>query len=147
VITRWRVFYGEHPMHLVAVLGALALAGYAALGVAGNPLWPRMLLWFAAAIVAHDLIGFPLYTAADRLLTAVRPGPGVNYLRVPLLGSGLTFLLFFPGIVRQGEESTVSATGLDQSPYLARWLLLCGALFVTSAVIYLARLIGVKLRG
>lgn len=137
VLARWRSFYGGHPMHLVGLLGALALAGYAALSVASSPSWLRMLTWFGAAILAHDLVAFPLYAATDRLLTLARPGPSVNYLRVPLLGVGLTFLLFFPGIIKQGTASTMAATGLDQSPYLTRWLLLCAAMFATSALVYL----------
>jgi hypothetical protein len=98
-----------------------------------------MLIWFGAAIVAHDLVVFPLYAAADRLLNRVRPGPGVNYLRVPLLGVALTFLLFFPGIIRQGAGAYRAATGLTQEPFLARWLLLCAAMFAGSLLVYAVR--------
>lgn len=139
MITRWKAFYGDHPLHLLAVLACLALAGYAALGVLANPVWPRMLIWFGAAIVAHDLVVFPLYAAADRVLNRVRPGPGVNYLRVPLLGVALTFLLFFPGIIRQGAGAYRAATGLTQEPFLARWLLLCAAMFAGSLLVYAVR--------
>jgi hypothetical protein len=139
VITRWKAFYGDHPLHLLAVLACLALAGYAALGVLANPVWLRMLIWFGAAIVAHDLVVFPLYAAADRVLNRVRPGPGVNYLRVPLLGVALTFLLFFPGIIRQGAGAYRAATGLTQEPFLARWLLLCAAMFAGSLLVYAVR--------
>ena len=94
-----------------------------------------MLVWFAAAIIAHDLLLYPAYAGIDRVLTRFR---AVNYLRVPLLASGLTFLLFLPGIVRQGTEAHVAATGLDQQPYLVRWLLLCAAFFAASGLAYLA---------
>ena len=83
-----------------------------------------MLVWFAAAAVVHDLVVFPLYAGADRVLTAVLPGPKVNYVRVPALGAGLALLMFWPGIVRQGEVTHLAATGLDQAPYLGRWLAL-----------------------
>jgi len=146
VILRWKAFYGAHPLHLLVLLGCLALAGYAALGVLVDSAWPRILLWFLAAIVAHDLVVFPLYAAADRALTRVRPGPGVNYLRVPLLGVALTFLLFFPGIVRQGAISYQVATGLTQQPFLARWLLLCAAMFGASLLVYLVRTGTARLR-
>jgi hypothetical protein len=146
VILRWKAFYGAHPLHLLVLLSCLALAGYAALGVLVDPAWPRILFWFLAAVVAHDLVVFPLYAAADRALTRVRPGPGINYLRVPLLGVGLTFLLFFPGIVRQGAISYQVATGLTQQPYLARWLLLCAAMFGVSLLVYLARTGTARLR-
>ena len=147
VISRWRSFYGEHPAHLLAVLACLALAGYAALGVLMNPVWPRMLLWFAAAIVAHDLVLFPLYAVADRLLTAARPGPAVNYLRLPLIGVGVSFALFFPGIIRQGAVTYHAATGLTQEPFLARWLLLCAALFGASLLVYALRSVVRRLRA
>jgi hypothetical protein len=146
VILRWKAFYGAHPLHLLVLLSCLALAGYAALGVLVDPAWPTILFWFLAAVVAHDLVVFPLYAAADRALTRVRPGPGINYLRVPLLGVGLTFLLFFPGIVRQGAISYQVATGLTQQPYLARWLLLCAAMFGVSLLVYLARTGTARLR-
>jgi hypothetical protein len=146
VILRWKAFYGAHPVHLLVLLCCLALAGYAALGVLVDPAWPRILFWFLAAIVAHDLVVFPLCAAIDRALTRARPGPAINYLRVPLLGVGLTFLLFFPGIVRQGAISYQVATGLTQQPFLARWLLLCAALFAASLLVYLIRAGTARLR-
>ena len=85
---------------------------------------------------------FPLYAAADRVLTArlLRAAvPIVNHVRVPALGAGLTLLMFLPGIVRQGEVTHLAATGLDQQPYLGRWLVLCAVLFGGSAVVFGAR--------
>jgi hypothetical protein len=121
-----RRLYGAHPMHLVAVLGCLALAG--------DPGWMMMAIWFAAALLVHDLMLFPGYAAADRLLVGALGRRGVNYVRVPLMGSALTFVLFFPGIVRQGAQTYEAATGLTQEPYLARWLLLCAGMFAVSAL-------------
>jgi hypothetical protein len=95
-----------------------------------------MLIWFAGAIVAHDLVLFPVYAAADRLLVRCA---AVNYIRVPVLGAGLTFLLFLPGIIEQGMESFRAATGLDQQPYLARWLALSAVFFALSGLVYLVR--------
>jgi len=87
----------------------------------------------------HDLVLFPLYAGADRVLGTLLPGPQVNYLRVPALGAGLTFLMFWPGIVRQGEVTHLAATGLDQAPYLGRWLALSAVLFAASGLVYGAR--------
>jgi hypothetical protein len=99
-----------------------------------------MVVWFAAAIIGHDLVLFPLYAAVDRLLVRIGSAArAVNYLRVPLAGAGLTFLLFLPGIIRQGRPTFQAATGLDQQPYLARWLLLCAVLFAGSIGVYLVR--------
>jgi len=65
--------------------------------------------------------------------------PTVNYYRVPMLGAGLTFLMFLPGIIRQGEPVVVGQTGLDQGPFLGRWLLLAAAMAGASALVYAVR--------
>ena len=110
-----------------------------------------MLIWFGAAVVAHDLVLFPLYALADRSVTTLlRPRrrmpdrgvprvPPLNYVRVPALGSGLMLLLFLPGIIEQGRSSYAAATGQTQQPYLGRWLLLTAALFAVSAASYAAK--------
>ena len=73
--------------------------------------------------------------AVLRRLPRVRPTT-VNYIRVPALGAALTFLMFLPGIIRQGEPVVVGQTGLDQSPFLGRWLLLVAAMAAVSALVY-----------
>lgn len=107
-----------------------------------------MLLWFAGCVIAHDLLLYPLYALADRGFARLS---AVNYLRIPLLGAGLTFLLFFPGIVRDGAAAYEAATGLTQQPFLGRWLLLVAAMFAVSALTYATRSAlarrGVKHRG
>lgn len=134
--------YGAHPLHLLAMLGCFALAGYAALHATTDMRWPRMLLWFCAAVIAHDLVLFPLYALLDRAVGRLprRAGvPLVNHVRLPALGSGLLFLLFFPGIIQQGSAAYGAATGMTQEPYLARWLGLCAGMITLSAVIYAGR--------
>jgi hypothetical protein len=79
---------------------------------------------------------FPLYAAADRLVTLLPRVRLVNYVRVPALGAGLTFLLFLPGIIRQGARTYFNATGQTQEPFLGRWLLLTAAMFAVSALCY-----------
>jgi hypothetical protein len=108
--------------------------------------WQSILVWFAAAVILHDLVLFPLYALADRILvrgTRIRrlPVPVVNHLRVPALGSGLTLLLFLPGIVKQGGPTLMAAAGQTQEMFLGRWLLLTAAMFGISAVVYAVRLI------
>lgn len=136
MLRRWQSHYGANPMHLLAVTACIALAAYAALHAADSSQWPRMLLWFAGSVIAHDLLLYPLYALADRGFARL---PAVNYLRIPLLGAGLTFLLFFPGIVRDGAAAYEAATGLTQQPFLGRWLLLVAAMFAVSAVAYATR--------
>jgi hypothetical protein len=139
---RFETLYGAGPGHLAVLLLSIAVAGYAASIVAGDPLWPWMAVWFVAAVVVHDGVLSPLAAAADTALQAVlrrlphaRPTT-VNYVRVPALGAALTFLMFLPGIIRQGEPVVRGQTGLDQGPFLGRWLLLVAAMAATSALIY-----------
>jgi hypothetical protein len=153
--------YGSDPLHLLATIAAWALAGYAVLKLGPHALWNRTVwwqsigVWFIGAVVAHDLILFPLYALADRSVagalavmgkrwartTSRKPSvPSLNYVRVPTLASGLSLLLFFPGIIQQGHSSYVAATGQSQQPFLGRWLLLVAALYGASALAYAVRL-------
>ena len=135
--------YGAHPMHLLSLLACFALAGYAMLQASRDPLSWRMAIWFLGALVLHDLVLFPLYALVDRSLSAALPRRrrlpskgGVNYVRVPTLISGLLLLVFWPVIFRHSEGAYGAASGLDQSPYLGRWLLITGVLFGASALLY-----------
>src|SRR5262249_48156499 len=111
--------------------------------------WQSIAVWFAAAVVAHDLLFFPIYALADRLLFA-RAGRGPaggrpkilarNHIRVAALGAGLTLRIVLPGIIEQGGPVYRAATGQTQQPFLGRWLLLTAAMFAASAACYIARL-------
>ena len=158
LFTRFTAFYGSNPLHLLGTIAAWALAGYVVTLLGPHALWntkvwwQSIAVWFLAAIVAHDLVLFPLYALADRsatsALAAVRgrtkgPPPRVsplNYVRLPTLAAGLSLLLFFPGIIQQGQSSYVAATGQNQQPFFGRWLLIVGALYGLSALAYAARL-------
>lgn len=148
---RFRAVYGSHPLHLLTLMAGFALFGYVVATLTPAALWntrtwwQSILVWFAAAIVAHDLVLYPLYALADRILLRSsripRPRvPLVNYLRVPALGSALTLLLFLPGIIKQGAPIVLAATGQTQEPFLGRWLLMTAAMFGISAILYAARL-------
>ena len=146
-MTRFRRAYGGSPLELLALLGCFALAGYAALQVTRGPLPVRTAVWFVGAVLAHELVLFPLYALADRSLLALfrrggrggAPGNAVNYLRLPALLSGLLLLVFAPVILRRSEVAYQAASGLDQSPYLGRWLAISAGLFLGSAVLYAVR--------
>ncbi len=118
--------------------------------------WQSIAVWFAAAVVVHDLLFFPLYALADRALSArlgQRPARGHpkalvrNHIRIPALGAGLTLLIFLPGIIEQGGPTYQAATGQTQQPFLGRWLLLTAVMFAASAICYAARLIGARRRA
>ncbi len=146
--------YGSRPLHLLTMIAGFALLGYVVATVKPVTLWnpdvwwQSILVWFGAAVVAHDLVLFPVYACLDRLLSRSRTSspararprlPVLNYLRVPTLGAGLTLLVFLPGIIEQGATTYRAATGQTQDPFLGRWLLLTGAMFALSAGIYAAR--------
>jgi hypothetical protein len=145
--------YGSYPLHLLTMAAGFALLGYIVVTIKPITLWnphiwwQSIAIWFAGAVIAHDLVLFPIYALADRILWA-RSGrrrggqlrvPVRNYLRIPALGSGLTLLVFLPGIIGQGASTYLAATGQTQQPFLGRWLLLTAAMFSTSAIVYLVR--------
>jgi Flp pilus assembly protein protease CpaA len=143
-------FYGAGAAHLASVVVCLAVVGGAVAIVADDPAWPMMLVWFLAAVVLHDFVLFPLYAAGDRLLTPARARSGrrrrwrvpvVNHVRVPVLGAGLTFLLFLPGILGRGDATLHAVSGLDTAPVAGRWLLLVAAMAGTSALVYVVRVL------
>ncbi|MDT5148599.1 MAG: hypothetical protein QOI01_332 [Mycobacterium sp.] len=153
--------YGENLLHLIVLVGALALVAYtiSVLGVQNlfNPKvwWQSIAVWFAVAVIGHDLILFPLYALAERLLPRGRRDaksanphrvPVTNYVRMPTLATGLTFALFLPGIIQQGAFTYHAATGLTQEPFLARWLLLVAAFYLASAVCYVVKSVMTRTR-
>lgn len=149
----FRQIYGSHPLHLLTVTAGFALFAYAVVAVKPaslwntNVWWQSIAVWFAAAIIAHDLVLFPIYALADRLLVGAKADrlptlrvPVLNYIRVPALGAGLTLLVFLPGIIEQGGPTYLAATGQTQDGFLGRWLLLTAVIFGVSAVVYAIRL-------
>lgn len=162
-MARWRSLYGAHPAHLVVLIAAFALTGYAVAVLGLDALWnstvwwQSILTWFAAAVIVHDLVLFPLYALTDRALTAAlsamhrptalgkpknmprRQVSPLNYLRVPALASGLLFLMFLPGIIEQGSSTYLAATGQTQQPFLNRWLLITAVLFIVTSLVYAVR--------
>lgn len=137
-------WYGANPLHLLTLVACFALAAYAALKfVPSNPI--GVAVWFGAAIVLHDLMLVPLYSLADRSVAAIvrrRPLrlPGriwLAHVRVPVIGSALLFLVFFPMIL--GLPSNIEKIR-GESSLLDSWLLLTGLLFAGSAVVLAIRL-------
>jgi hypothetical protein len=144
---RWfKRWYGANPLHLLAMLGCFALAWYAGAGLLhAKPV--GVVVWFAGAVIGHDLILMPLYALADKSVMTVfrhRPPklptvPWINYLRVPVVLSGLLLLIWFPLIFRIPSHFPRS-TDLSLDPYLGHWLLVTGALFLLSALVFAVRL-------
>jgi hypothetical protein len=162
LITRFKQLYGGHPLHLLILLASFALVGYVISILGPHQLWnsrvwwQSILVWFVAAFLLHDLVLFPFYALADRSLGAgwravtgrlpdrtPRVSP-INYVRLPVLASGLLFLMFLPGIIKQGKVTYHNATGMTQAPFLDRWLLITATLFGVSALAYGLRLLLVR---
>lgn len=143
--------YGAGPLHLLAVLGCFAVAGYATGRAAAAGMWAWLLVWLAGAAVAHDLVLYPLYALADvaarrrprrrgHRTGAVWP-PWTNHVRVPTVLSGLLLLIWAPLVLGLSEQAYRRSTGLGTSPYLGRWVLVTCALFAASALVYVVRLL------
>jgi hypothetical protein len=172
-VRRWsgwvRRWYGANPLHLLALLAAFALAGYAVHAVMAAGQWTGFAEWFAVAIIGHDLLLFPLYSLADLSLRRLLPGgshgrlpgmkpasrgpfeparpaavaqawpPLLNYVRIPVIFSLLLLLTFFPMIFGLSAPELHRASGLGTGPYVWRWLGVTGAMFAISAVTYALR--------
>ncbi|WP_422742249.1 hypothetical protein ACN27E_14020 [Mycobacterium sp. WMMD1722] len=154
---RFAKVYGAGVFHLLTLIAGFALFGYAVatLGLAQlwnpNTWWQSILVWFAAAVILHDLVFFPLYALVDRAVTAgdrlaAPPAPAVNFVRIPLLASALMLLVFLPGIIEQGGPAYTAATGQTQEPFFGRWLLLTAVAFGVSALAYAVRLLTARKR-
>jgi hypothetical protein len=146
---RFRRVYGASPLHLLTLLASLAIAGAAVAGWSDSfraPTMVKVLAWFFGAIVAHDLVLMPLYSLLDRIAfgpRSARRAPlradralRVNYVRIPVLLSGLLLLVFFPEIFRLGDHTFFVASGFHQRVFLVRYLLTSGSLFALSALAY-----------
>ncbi|HEV3045883.1 MAG TPA: hypothetical protein VGY13_00845 [Solirubrobacteraceae bacterium] len=155
--------YGASPAHLLGALASFAVIAVAAMGWFVEPAisLEYILIWFGGAIVAHDVLALPLYSALDRL-TALRPRrrapahgvagrragegedrgervrvPGHVYLRVPAILAGVIGLVYSPEILGKGDATYFIASGQHQHVYLGRYLALVAALFALSGLAYL----------
>lgn len=142
-MAEFRRAYGAAPWHLLLLGGCFAVTGWIALRLAGEASAGRMLLWFLGAVIAHDLVLFPVYASLDRVLRRALGRGGtaspLNHVRVPALGAGLLFLVYLPGILGLGDGTYLAATGLAPRTMLGRWLAVSGALFAGSALLYAVR--------
>ena len=134
-----RARYGSSPLHLLLHLAVFALVAWVALSIADARGVANIVFWFVAALVLHDLVLLPFYTAIDRASARAVPRGAINHVRIPLALSALLLLLFFPPILGLNDGSFARVAGLEPSGYLERWLLVTAVLFAGSAVLYAAR--------
>ena len=160
-MSRLRASYGASPLHLLGLLATFVVAAEAVVRWfdAGSDVI-KILIWFLVAAIAHDLVFLPLYSVLDRITSRAaagargRPSAWTSaYVRIPLLLSGLLFVVFFPLILGTGAGSYRAATGHAPHGYLQRWLIATAALLVASAVLHelhvrrLQRAHGARLSG
>jgi hypothetical protein len=145
---RFERLYGERPLHLLASVASLAVAGYGVGRIFDTSAAVEILIWIAASAFAHDLIALPLYSALGMLAGGVaRLGlieradvSALNHVRVPVVLSGLMLVVFFPLILGLSGGRYERAAGLELDGYIGRWLLITGVLFAASALAYATRL-------
>jgi hypothetical protein len=139
-VKRLRARYGAGPAHLLATLASFLIAAAAVIGWTQRPRdLLTVLIWFAAAIVLHDMVLLPIYSVADRLTLGRLPARAAAYVRVPALISALVLLAVFPTVLGFGAHQEHNASGIVEHGYLARWLLLSGVLFALSGLTFAVR--------
>jgi hypothetical protein len=152
----FRRHYGAGPLNLVGLLVCFAVAAYAATRVLQEGGWAGVILWFIFCIVAHDLIGWPIYTWVDREMQRVQSEqaakrrllvPWINYVRAPAVISGVLFAISFPLIFRLSNTSYQAATGFTENVYLFNWVGVSALLFAVSGVLYAGRFALVRRRS
>ena len=146
---RWlaRLYGRRGAGHALAMLFTYGVAAYAVASIFANARPWTVLLWLGGAIVAHDFVFLPLYTAIYRLARragGARPARrrrviALQHAAAPAMLSLLLLLAWLPLVLRLSEANYRPTTGMTQEPYLGRWLALTGALFALSAVAYVVR--------
>ncbi|HWF51642.1 MAG TPA: hypothetical protein VG294_13475 [Solirubrobacteraceae bacterium] len=146
--SRFRALYGASVGNLLVLVLSFAVAGLGVVGWFGRPRDVTTVIeWFVAAVVLHDLVAVPVYTLLDRIvfgslrradrrrtiLGAVNATP---YLRVPAILSGLLLVVFFPVIFGLGSQAELTASGIAEKGYLAKWLIASGVLFGLSGAVW-----------
>ena len=134
-----RARYGSSPLHLALHVALFAAFAWVALQVTEARDALNIAVWFVAALVLHDLVLLPCYSAIDRVARRGVRGSAVNHVRVPLLLSGVLLLLFFPAICGLSEASFARVAGVEPTGHLERWLLVTAVLFGASAALYAVR--------
>jgi hypothetical protein len=132
-----RARYGGGPAHLLATVASVAIAAAAVVGWTQRPRdLENVLIWFGAAIVVHDVVLLPTYSLIDRHTLGRLPASLATYVRVPVLTSALLLVAVFPTVLGFGAHQEHNASGIVEHGYLARYLLLTGALFALSGLTY-----------
>lgn len=135
--------YGAQPWNLLALLACFVLSAYAVSRLFGDSTaLVRITVWFIGAAVVWDFVLGPLVAGADRALRPlhrrrVRGVAALNFVRLPLLLSGLLLLVWTPLIFRRSEAVYEAKSGLPVEVFLGRWAAVTVALVLASMAAYL----------
>ncbi len=152
----FRSAYGAHPIHLLLIVATAAVAGWAVSRWLQAPTPVRLLVWFACALIGHDAVAAPVYSALDRLLVRVVGGvsaddgledelvwwrrAAVNHIRIPVLLSVLLLAMWYPLILSRSDATFFAASGRHLDRFTGNYLLVVAILFGGSLVLFMARL-------
>ena len=148
LVLGFRDRYGASPLHLVAHLVGFAIVAFALDRIVSGGDVKELLVWYLGFVIAHDLIFVPAYTGLDRAFRAtiarvpVRTRtdlPVINHVRAPAVISALLLIIYFPLIARRNEGWYFEVSGHHVTYELGHWLLITAALFLSSALVYAAR--------
>ena len=137
--------YGASPWHLAGHLALLALTAYVLARLMDARAFANILVWFVGAALLHDFVLAPAYLAVDRVVT--RAPRLVNFVRVPLLVSGLLLLVWFPLILALSSGGFERVAGIPVEGYATRWLGVSAGLFVLSGLAFMGRAAARRRRG
>ena len=120
---------------------------YAVLEIAGTAHPVNFALWFDRRDrrARHDRLSALFGARRDRRSRApaadLTPGIfSINFVRIPALLSAFVFIVWFPVILGFSEPEVIESTGLGTDPFLGRWLLLTGVMFLISGLLYAVKL-------
>ena len=148
---RFGSLYGASPLHLLAAIASFAIIAYGFIRIFDSPAPESTMLFFIAAIFAHDLIAFPMYSSLNQIAFHSFKGdrewwlsrgavPPLNYIRIPTVISGFLLLLYFPLIFRLSADRFLASSGQSVDVFLGRWLGIVAVLFAGSALLYALRI-------
>jgi hypothetical protein len=143
----FRRLYGSHPLHLIGHLGLFFIAGWAITQILGGGFIINWIAWFLGAALLHDLVLLPIYSTLDRGVVhdarRRRPGraphPSLNHIRVPAMIAGVLLLVYCPVILGLSARNYRNDTGHQLAGYTRNWLLITAGLFLSSALVYVMR--------
>lgn len=130
----WRR-YGAGPRHALAVVVTLALAAYGWVRIvqATSSAAVSVVVWFALAILAHDVVLLPLYTALRRAASRLLGQRAAVPVAVAAAIAALLALACLPLVLGLGLYRYVTTLSID--PFAPRWASIAAGLLALAAVV------------